>query len=320
MIKLVFLGTVSGAPSKHRFTTSFALVYNNTSIYLFDCAEGTTKQLRVAELSLHRIRAVFISHFHGDHYLGLPGLLMTMSLLERTAPLKIFGPQGTKEFVRHLLSSGYFELTFPIEVIEVPSKRQKIYEEKEFIVESFPADHGIPAVGYIFREKPKLRVSLEKLAALGLEPGPLVGRLKRLEPVEVNGRVVRPEDVLVDTRSDISIYYSGDTRPLDYGESFDVVIHEATFSSRHRELAEERFHSTADEVARIAAKNGVKLLILVHFSQRYEKDGFKEIERDAKRYMQNVVLAEDLMVVELNKRNGKLEWRVIKPSQQQTLI
>jgi ribonuclease Z len=320
MIKLVFLGTVSGAPSKHRFTTSFALVYNNSSIYLFDCAEGTTKQLRVAELSLHRIRAIFITHFHGDHYLGLPGLLMTMSLLERTTPLKIFGPKGTKEFVRHLLSSGYFELTFPLEIVEVPSEKKKIYEEKDFIVESFPANHGIPAVGYIFREKPKLKVSLEKLAKYGLEPGPLVGKLKRMEPVEVNGRLVRPEDVLVDTRSDISIYYSGDTRPLDYQEPFDVVIHEATFASKHKDLAKERFHSTADEVAKIAAKNGVKLLILVHFSQRYEKDGFKEIERDAKKYMKNVILADDLMSIELNKRQGKLEWRVSKPSKQETLI
>ncbi|NPA86113.1 MAG: ribonuclease Z [bacterium] len=312
MLKLVFLGCVSGAPSARHFTSSMALIYNSR-IYLFDCCEGATKQLRAAGLSLHKIRAVFISHFHGDHYLGLPGLIMSMALLNRTSPLRIYGPPGTTSFVQHLLLSGYFELTFRLEIVELPLERARIHEEKEFWVEAFPVQHGIPALGYIFREKPKFRISLEKARLLGLEPGPLLGKLKAGEAVQVNGRIVLPEEVLEDTRSDISLLYSGDTLPLDYGYPFDVVVHEATFTSRHADLAKERFHSTAAEVAQIARKNSVQLLVLTHFSQRYEESNFREILEEAKKYFEPTVLAEDLLVLELKKRFGKLEWSVHRP-------
>ncbi|WP_456394762.1 ribonuclease Z [Thermococcus sp.] len=268
MLEVIFLGTGGIMPTKERNVPSIALRYNG-EIILFDAGEGTMRQLNTARLSPMRIEKIFITHFHGDHYLGLMALIQTMTLWKRKKPLHIYGPKYTFEFIQNFLKSGFFRPDFPIHVHELGEARLKFggYE-----IWSFKVEHGVPALGYVFRENDRRGKFLpEKLAEYGLREGPILGKLEREGAIKVDGRVIRLEDVTGPKRRGVKVVYTGDTEPCErvrlFGEKADLLIHEATYLSP--EDRGESYHTTVEEACGMAEKTKAKLLALFHRAPRY---------------------------------------------------
>ena len=267
-LEVVFLGTGGIMPTRERNVPAIALRYRG-EVILFDAGEGTIRQMNTAKLSPMKVDKIFITHFHGDHYLGLGGLIQTMNLWNREKPLHVYGPKYTFRFVRNFLESGFFAPSFDIHLHELGETRLKF---NDYEIWSFKAKHGIPALGYVFREKDKRGKFLpEKLAEYGLEPGPILGRLEREGRIEVNGRVIRLEDVTGPRRRGVKVVYTGDTEPSDrvrlFAEKADLLIHEATYLSE--EDRGESYHSTVKEACETGERAKVKLLILFHRAFRY---------------------------------------------------
>ncbi|ASJ01038.1 ribonuclease Z [Thermococcus gorgonarius] len=273
MVQIYFLGTGGIMPNRERNVPSIAVRYRG-EILLFDAGEGTIRQMNIAKLSPMKIDKIFITHFHGDHYLGLGGLLQTMNLWNRKKPLHIYGPKHTFEFVRNFINSGFFRPVFDIHVHELGEARLKFdgYE-----VWSFRVEHGIPALGYVFKEKDRRGKFLpEKLKVYGLKPGPLLGKLEREGQIELNGRIIRLEDVTGPRRRGVKLVYTGDTAPCErvvlFSEKADLLIHDATYLVP--EDRGESYHSTVEEACEVAKKAKVKLLALFHRAFRYSHDEY----------------------------------------------
>ena len=268
-----FLGTSSGQPTLQRGLSSVALERDG-SLFLFDCGEATQIQFRRAGLRFGRLDAIFITHMHGDHVTGLPGMLMSLQLTGRTRPLPIVGPGPLEEFVRttsRLMQTGYtFDLVFtPV------TEAGLVLEADDWQVTTAPLEHRIPAVGYRFQERnaPGLFDAAEA-DRLGVPRGPACGRLLRGEAVDLpDGSVVRPEQIVGPPRRGRSIAYCTDTRPctgaVALATQVDLLIHEATFASDRFDDAIKTGHSTAAEAASIAAQAQPRRLIITHFSPRY---------------------------------------------------
>ncbi len=256
-IRIVFLGTSSGTPSRERGLTSIAVVLDGT-VLLFDCGEGTQHQLLRAPVRSGAIEAIFISHLHGDHVYGLPGLLATMSMNARSAPLTLIGPEGLHEYLEATLATTHHHPIFPIDVVAPP------YRGDGFSVVAAPLEHSVPALGYCVIEDDRPgRFDIEKARALGIPPGPLYRELQLANDPRVTGPARRGR----------RIAWCTDTRPcaaaVDLARGADVLIHEATYANEMETEASERMHSTAAGAARIASEAGVGKLILTHFSTRY---------------------------------------------------
>jgi ribonuclease Z len=299
-LNVIFLGTGGSIPTPKRGLSAIA-IRRKTELLLFDCGEGTQRQMIQAGVGFHRKTKLFVTHMHGDHVLGLPGLLQTMSLLDRTKKLEIYGPQGIKAFVEAISQTVRFSLTFPVQVSEVEAGL--VCKEKEYEVYATQSDHMNHSLAYALIEKPRPgRFNIEKARSLGVPEGPLWSKLQRGSSVKFpSGRIVKPEMVLGNPRPGRKIVYSGDTRQSEnlvkLAENADLLIHEATFDDELTERAVEDGHSTPSMAAETAKKAGVKRLVLTHISARY-KDANLLLEQ-ARKVFSNTDIAQDFLRLEL---------------------
>lgn len=255
-LSIVFLGTSSGAPTRERNVASLAVVLDGT-VLLFDCGEGTQHQLLRAPVRSGSIEAIFISHLHGDHVYGLPGLLATLSMNNRGRPLTIVGPPGVREYLECVLATSHHHPIFPIDVTEPP------YRGDGFTVIAAPLEHSVTALGYCVIEDDRPgRFDPERARELGFAPQEF-GALVRAGDPRVTGPPRPGRRVAICT----------DTRPCDaaiaLARGADVLVHESTYGEEMRAEAEERMHSTAAGAARVALAAGVGRLLLTHFSARH---------------------------------------------------
>ena len=291
-IPIIFLGTGQAIPTAKRNHTSILIKYKNENL-LFDCGEGTQRQFRKAKLNMCKITRIFITHWHGDHILGLPGLFQTLQLNKCQNTIHIYGPRGTKEFISLMLRLFVNVGKLNIEVHEIESG--KVFENNDFCVEALPMKHNAPCLAYSFIEKDKVRINKNKLKKLKLKPlqikeviknGILNLEKKKIKLSDISyqqkGKKI---SIILDTAVNLNTY--------KISENSDLLICEATYSEKEKELAKEYKHLTARDAAGIAKKSRVKRLILTHLSQRYEKAGF-EIFEEAKKIFKNVGVAEDL--------------------------
>lgn len=304
MLSVTMLGTSSGVPTKERNVASIFLLYKDQRI-LFDCGEGTQRQLMSDNLKFMRINRIFISHWHADHFAGLIGLVQTMSLEGRDEPLHVYGPKETKRFVNQLLSVGYFEHSFDLNVHELSDGEE--VDCGEFTVTAFDVDHRIPALGFVFEEKAKIRADMKKAAKLGLETSPLIGKLKAGKTIEYKGKKIAPEDILY-TEKGKKVVYTGDTRfcqnLLKFSDHADLLIADSTFATEFAKKAHNVKHMTSAQAAKVAKGAHVKKLVLTHFSRRYqEKDAPRTTEdllKEAKEVFPNTVLAKDFLEIDVD--------------------
>ena len=299
-MEITFLGTSSAVHSQKRNHPSIALKAFG-DIFLFDCGEGTQKQLLFTTVSPMKISKIFITHYHGDHILGLPGLLQSMSLNGRENELTIYGPRGLDKIRDAIYSLGYCAIEYPIEFIEIDDGI--VEETEEYIIRAQSVRHNVPALAYSIEEKKKPRFLREKAIELGVPVGPAFGKLHNGEEVEVNGKIIKPEQVLGPPRKGIKITYSGDTRPCEemimLAKDSTLLIHESTFIQQEAQNAEDYGHSTAYDAAFVARESNSKELVITHISTRYGEDYAKIMLNEAKEVFENTQLAEDFMEIKL---------------------
>jgi ribonuclease Z len=323
-MEIIVLGSSAAIPMNNRNLPSIALRYKNELI-LFDCGEDLQRRFIEAKLKFNKPMKIFISHFHGDHVIGLPGLLFRFGLIERDAPLTIFGPRNL--FLYLMLHSKILGLktNYPLKVIEIDHENEKlieymgldpeksaqeiqinnnvIFDTRHYYVKYTVVDHSVLAFGYSFNEKPrKGKFNPERARELGIPEGRLWGKMHEGQEIDLNGKLINPEKegIVGPKKAGRKITYSGDTAPCDnlikLGMNSDVLIHEATFSKELKNVAKEKKHSTSTDAANVAVKMNAKKLILTHLSSRYEEDAEILLE-DAKKIFSNTILAYDLMEI-----------------------
>jgi ribonuclease Z len=270
-LDVVFLGTSGSTPTAKRALSATLLRRGGDKI-LFDCSEGTQRQLLKSDVGLVELEEIFLTHYHADHYLGLPGMLKTFALRGREIPLTIYGPRGLDELLA-TLRRIFGRLTYPVATVELEPGASVAREG--YRIDTFAVDHGVTAVGYALVEDTRPgRFDVDVASGLGVPDGPERGVLQRGESVTLgDGRVVTPADVLGAARAGRKVVLSGDTAPaasvVEAAAEADLLIHEATFLADERGRARETLHSTAGEAALVAQEAGVKLLALTHVSTRY---------------------------------------------------
>jgi len=303
-MKVVFLGTGGTYPSKARNVASVA-VQLGPDVVMFDCGEGTQRQLMHSPVSFMRIRAIFISHLHADHFLGIAGLIQSMSLNGRTESLMVAGPEGTAHTITGMLRLGYFTSQFAVMPADLTPGQ--VVEFDTFVVRSAEASHTVPSLAYAVEENSRPgRFDPQRALGLGVPEGPLFRQLQEGRPVTVRGRTVLPSEVMGERRKGRKLVYSGDTRPCDTVKDLavdaDVLIHDCTLTEEHAQVAAEFGHSTAAEAAKIAKAARVARLLLVHFSPRYDDPA--PLQAEARKVFPDAVAARDLDVFEIPYRNG----------------
>ncbi len=286
-------------PTRERSLPSVVVKYGS-ELLMFDCGEGTQRQMGLAKLSPAKRMKIFISHMHGDHVLGLPGLLQSMALLGRQNSLEIFGPRGIRKFVELVNETVQFGLTFPVHVHDV--RAGKIDAEERYEVHAAWADHVIPCIAYSFMEKPRPgKFHVQMARRLGVPEGPLWKRLQMGKVVKVKGKKIDPRLVVGPSKPGTKVIYATDTRPsrriASLASKADVLIHDGTFDSSLGEKARPEGHSTAAQAAKIAKAAKVRKLVLTHISARYRDPSV--LLREARRIFRNTVVAHDLMALEL---------------------
>jgi ribonuclease Z len=295
-LDLVFLGTSGSMPTAQRAPSAILLRRGGERL-LFDCAEGTQRQLLRSNVGLIELREVFLTHYHADHYLGLPGMLKTFALRGRETPMTIYGPPGLVDLFG-ALRRIFGRLTYPYELVELAPG--DVLDRGDYRLATFPVDHGVSAIGYSLVEDARPgRFDVEAADALGIPAGPERGALQRGEAVTLgDGRVVAPEDVLGEPRPGRKVVISADTgysrRVIEAARGADVLVHEATFAEEEAERARETLHSTAAEAAEVARAAEVGLLALTHLSNRYFGG---EIEREAQTIFPDTVVPRDLDII-----------------------
>ncbi len=297
LLRVVFLGTSGSVPSVDRGLPAIFIQFGQHRV-LFDCGEGTQRQMMIAKTGF-KLDAVFITHLHTDHFLGLFGLLETMSLNERNEKLTVYSPHP--EFLTSVFKAfGYENLSFPVEVREL--KDGECVRFGSFRVVSFKTDHTVKSYGYaVVEDERRGKFDREKAEKLGLKPGPLYAKLARGESVTVSGRVITPDMVLGEARRGRKVVYTGDTRPcervVEISKNADLLIHDASFTSDLQSWAVETKHSTAREAAEVAVRAEVKELILTHVSARY-KDSSVLLD-EARKIFEKTTVAEDFMIIDV---------------------
>ena len=300
MLSVTFLGTGAACPTVDRNVAALAVQREGETI-LFDCGEGTQRQMMRYGVGFS-FTEVFFTHFHADHMLGITGLLRTMGLQDRTAPVTLYGPRGALRILGAALSLGIERNKFPVEVVEIEAGQRLVRDEYDIVV--FETEHRADTVGYALAEHTRLgRFHPDRARELGVPEGPLWGRLHKGETVTLDdGRTVGPADLVGSPRRGRTVVYSGDTRPhlalLHAARGADLLIHEATFGSDEAERAIETGHSTAAEAARVAVEAGVRQLVLTHISPRYTRDA-PELLAEARAVFPDTVIARDGLTVEV---------------------
>ncbi len=297
-MEITFLGTSSAVHSHNRNHPGIILKAFG-EVMLFDCGESCQKQLIYTNISPMKISKIFISHYHGDHILGLPGLLQSLNFLGREKPLTIYGPKGIKKIEYGISLLGFSKLDFPVEFVEIESGT--IIENEEYIIKSQQVKHNIINLAYSIEEKKKPRFLRQKAIDLGVPVGPAFGRLHNGEEIEIDGRIIKPSQVLGEPRKGKKITYSGDTLPCDemieFAKDSDLLIHESTYMLEDNDKAKENFHSTSQDAATIAKYSNSKKLILTHISSRYTN--ITQLLNESKEIFKNVEVANDLMTIEI---------------------
>ena len=298
MFRIVVLGSGASLPTLHRQPPAVAVQFEG-NIYLFDCGEGTQLQWRRAGLRFGRLRGIFISHLHGDHLNGLVGLLQTLSLNDRSAPLKLFGPTGIADYWAGLGRFQGVRLGYPLEIVEVTGGR--LLDATNHRIEAAALDHGIPTLGFALIERDKAgRFDVEGATALGVEPGPLFGRLQRGESVRLDdGRMITPEQVLGTPQAGRRFAYCTDTRPCDavvkLARKATLFLCDSTFASDLADEAQRRGHCTAAQAAQLAVTADAERLLLTHLSARYHDA--RPLLTEAIAVFPKTAIASDLMEV-----------------------
>ncbi|MBI4415894.1 MAG: ribonuclease Z [Euryarchaeota archaeon] len=298
-MQILFLGTSGSWPTPKRNVSAVA-VRRGPEVILFDCGEGTQRQFMMSPMSFMQVTRIFVTHFHGDHFLGIPGLVQSMTMGDRKAPLELYGPRGMKELVRQLLSLGYFTPGFDVPVRDLSGG--DVVDFGEYVIGALEAVHTVPALSYVLEEKERTgRFDKERALALGIPEGPLYRRLQEGQPVAVGGKTFTPDQVLGPPRRGRKIVYTGDTMPsealVEFAHGADVLIHDATAESSLEEKANRYGHSTARQAALVAKDAGVGTLVLTHVSPRYEDAA--PILADAKTVFENSILAEDFFLLDV---------------------
>ncbi|HIH50685.1 MAG: ribonuclease Z [Candidatus Micrarchaeaceae archaeon] len=296
MLKVTILGTAGSTPTKLRNLPAMALDYDG-SVLLFDCGEGTQRQCMYYSVNISRIKAIFLSHIHGDHTIGLAGLLRTLALNKRTEPVYIYIPQG---FEKHLIALIGFDMALiPYKLIIKPIKSGTIYKGKNFQVSAFKLTHTVPTYGFVFKEDDKIRFLKPKIKALGIK-GSMFKELLKNKHIKIGKKTIRLSEVTFKEEGK-KIAYATDTRPsastVAAASGADVLIHESTYAEAEKKLARERHHSTATESATIAKKSRAKRLVLVHLSARYRTP--EQILKEARAVFHNTDVAKDGFVINL---------------------
>ena len=294
---------MSGIPSLRRNHSAIALEYftDYRDVLLFDCGEGTQKQLMKSGISFMQINKIFISHWHADHFAGLIPLIQTMNLENRKKQLTIYGPEAEK-FVSDIVDLGYFGLRFPVKAINVPfegSEISLVHETEDYEILSIPVYHSVPTVAFCLKEKDKWNIDEDKLRKLGIKRGPWLKKLKKTGKLEYKDKKVKIQDVGY-VKEGLKVVYSGDTRPckniVKISKNADLLIHDGTFLE---EDVGSKAHADVKEAAKLAKRAKVKQLILTHISRRYTD--IKELEEEAKKVFKNSKVAYDFMKVKIKK-------------------
>jgi len=291
---LTFLGTGGSVPTTKRNTVSIALRLG-PEVLMFDCGEGTQRQLMASSVSFMKITSIFITHLHGDHFLGLPGLIQSMNFYGRETPLRVYGPKGTQEMVGSVLRLGIFDRKYEVEGRDL--RPGDVVDGDGYQVRAFRANHTTPALGYVFQEDDRPgRFDPEKAKALGVREGPSFSRLVEGGSVKVGSSKITPDMVMGPPRKGLRLVYSGDTAPcaevVSACAGADVLIHEATVTSDLEAKAREFGHSTARDAALLARDSRAGTLYLVHISGRYdEADALLE---EARGIFENTIIPNDL--------------------------
>jgi ribonuclease Z len=306
-LDVLFVGTSGSMPTAQRAPTAL-LVRRGGERLLFDCAEGTQRQLLRSGVGLIELREIFLTHYHADHFLGLPGMMKTFALRGRDVPLDIYGPPGLKNLFT-VLRRIFGKLTYPVNLNEV--RAGDVLERDEYNLVAFPVAHGVSSIGYALVEHPRPgRFDVEGADALGIPAGPERGALQRGDSVTLpDGRTITPDAVLGPARAGRKLVISGDTMPaasvLEIAHAADLLVHEATFGDDEEERARETMHSTAREAAQLAHAAEVKMLALTHLSNRYFGS---ELAREARSVFADTVVPKDFDIIELRfeERGGPL--------------
>lgn len=299
MLRVTFLGTAASRPTVGRNVSSL-LINREGELMLFDCGEGTQRQMMRYGTGF-TIDDIFVTHMHADHFLGIIGLLRTMGLQGRENDMRLWGPPGCVPILDAAVNLGVDRVPFPVRIGEL--QPGSVLSRDGYDIRVFRTNHGTPSVGYALVEHERLgRFHPERARELGVPHGPLFGRLHRGETVEVDGRIVRPEDVVGPPRPGRKVVYTGDTRPTREiaaaAQSADLLIHDATFCEEEADRARATRHSTAREAAQLAARAGVRRLVLTHISARYAEDP-RQLEREARAVFPATVIAYDGMDLEV---------------------
>ncbi len=300
MFRVVILGSGASLPTLYRQPAAVAVQFEG-DVYLFDCGEGTQLQWRRASLRFGRLRGIFISHLHGDHLNGLVGLLQTLSLNDRSEPLRLFGPPGIADYWAALGRFQGVRLGYPLKIVEAEGGR--LLEATNHRIESASLDHGISTLGFALVESDKPgRFDVKAATALGVEPGPLFGTLQDGENVVLgDGRVIMPNQVLGAPRPGRRVTYCVDTRPcraaVELARNSTLFLCDSTFGSELVEEAHGRGHCTAAQAAEMATKAGAKRLVLTHVSARYHDA--RPLLAEATAVFAETTIASDLMEIVL---------------------
>ncbi len=295
-MEIVFLGTSSMVPTKERNQSSVFISYGSEGI-LVDCGEGTQRQLKVAGIPFTKVTKVLISHWHGDHVLGLPGLIQTLGSSATEHHLQVFGPKGTKVQFEHMKKAFFMETEGKGLTLEVNDVGQGIFfETKGFYLEADMLDHSVPCLGYSVVEKDTRHINTEAAKKLGLPEGPILGQLQAGQAATWKGKVIKPADATY-IRKGKKVTVIMDTElcssAIELAKDADLLICEATYANELEEKASAYKHLTAQQAALIANKAGAKKLVLTHFSQRYKTT--RQVEEDARTTFDNIICAKDFM-------------------------
>jgi ribonuclease Z len=297
-LDLVFFGTSGSVPTAQRGPSALLLRRGGERL-LFDCGEGTQRQMLRSSVGLVELREVFVSHFHADHYLGLPGMLKTFALRGRELPLTIYGPPGLRELFG-ALRRIFGRLTYELELVELTPG--DVLERGDYNLVTFPVAHAVQSLGFALVEHPRPgRFDVEAADALGVPNGPARGLLQAGESITLeDDRVVTPDEVLGPPRPGRKVVLSGDTAPsatvLEAARGAEVLVHEATFLEEERERAQETRHATALDAAELAREAEVGLLALTHLSNRYFGP---EVAREARTIFPETVVPKDFDLIDV---------------------
>ncbi|MCQ2056334.1 MAG: ribonuclease Z [archaeon] len=303
MFDILFVGTGASVPSKTKALPCIAIRQDN-HITMFDCGEGSQRQMLGSRFSIMKIENIFITHLHGDHILGVPGLVQTMNLLGRVKPISIYGPIGTKLSITHLLNACNEELGFNINLIETKSGDK--FDINYASISTIKTEHSVPSVGYIYKEPDSRGLfDVKKALKLGLSPGPDFAKIEM-------GKIVRgifPSQIIGSSRKGCSVMYTGDTKMCnsvsEAAKDIDMLIHEATYIDKDSDLAKSNFHSTARDAAEIARSCGARMLALVHISNRYKSN--EQSLSEARTLFANTIAPSDLDMVTISRNSFKID-------------